>query len=155
MAGQALSRESIPDRLLAAKQEARDRYLVLEGPKIAIAFAAQPDPKYNVVGVGIGFKLVGGKPTACYSLRFYVEKKLPKQAIPKDLMLPSKVGRVDTDVIETGRFRAFAAAHPERTRLRPARPGASIGFQFTGDKADIVMAGTLEPWLRRTESGLC
>lgn len=138
-----LSRESIPSQLLAAKEEARSKYFALEVPEVVAAFAAHPNPRINLVGVGIGFKLVGGKPTARHSIRFYVERKLPKSAISQEFMLPSKVGAFATDVIETGRFRAFvAAAHLERKRLRPARPGASIGFQFSGNKAGYLMAGT-------------
>jgi hypothetical protein len=59
-------------------------------------------------------------------------------------MLPTKVGRFATDVIETGRFRTLTAAATgaERKRIRPAHPGASIGFQFTGTNAGFVMAGT-------------
>src|SRR5262249_22561439 len=47
-------------------------------------------------------------------------------------------------VIETGRFRAFLPGIPPgQKRLRPALPGCSIGFEFTGERAGDLMAGTL------------
>jgi hypothetical protein len=58
--------------------------------------------------------------------------------------LPDSVGGVVTDVIETGRFRAFLPRIPSsQKRLRPARPGCSIGFQFPDVQAGDLMAGTL------------
>jgi hypothetical protein len=51
---------------------------------------------------------------------------------------------VVTDVIEAGRFRAFLPGKPAgQRRLRPARPGCSIGFQFPDAQAGELMAGTL------------
>jgi hypothetical protein len=51
-------------------------------------------------------------------------------------MLPGKIKGLPTDVIETGRFRAFAGAAKERVRIRPARPGCSVGFAFSGKDAE-------------------
>jgi hypothetical protein len=77
-------------------------------------------------------------------VRFYVERKLAKGAIPSEFLLPSKVREFATDVIETGRFRALPAAlaNKERTRIRPAQPGCSVGFAFTGEHSGYLMAGT-------------
>jgi len=137
------SRKDIPAALMDAKKSAAGDFLSTKmQPEPLAAFAARPNPGHNVVGVGVGFKLTKGKATQRHSIRFYVERKLPKHAIPKEFMLPTRIGKVPTDVIETGAFRAFAAALPEQTRIRPAQPGCSIGFQFTGAKAGYVMAGT-------------
>jgi hypothetical protein len=142
MAKSELTRTSIPKSLLDAKNSAAAEFLSSDAGELATAFLARPNPKHNVVGVGLGRKIVKGKATAQHCVRFYVERKIPKEAIPKDFMLPEKVGGIPTDVIETGRFRAFAGAVKERSRTRPARPGCSIGFAFSGKDAGTVMAGT-------------
>lgn len=107
------------------------------------AFAASTRPEHNVVGVGIGPKTTRGKVTGTMAIRFYVEKKVAETAMPAEYVIPKTIGNVTTDVIETGRFYALKGPKPiAQTRLRPARPGCSVGFQFTGSKAGFVMAGT-------------
>src|SRR5262249_29142907 len=121
----------------------------------ASTYAVSARPQHNVVGVGLGTKITNGKPTRQPCVRFYVDRKLGQTAIPPEFVLPSAVNGVPTDVIETGRFVALPAANPlpaatplratipiQQKRLRPASPGCSIGFQFTGAKAGFVMAGT-------------
>lgn len=80
--------------------------------------------KRNVVGVGIGYKEVGGKRTDQLSLVVLVEKKVPEAELsPKDLVQKELDGVV-TDVKEVGKI----VAHKTRTeRWRPAPPGVSIG----------------------------
>jgi hypothetical protein len=134
------TRETIPDALLAARETALAEFFSAESAPVAMAFAARPHPQHNVVGIGIGRKVVKGRATAQHCVRFYVEKKLDEDAIPKQFLLPGRIGAETTDVIETGLFRAFAIA--ERKFLRPARPGCSVGFAFTGKDAAAVMAGT-------------
>jgi len=138
-----MTKASIPKSLLDAKNLAVERFLAPEADDGGIvAFAARPNPKHNVVGVGVGRKIVNGKLTKATCIRFYVEKKIAKGAIPKEFMLPEQVNGIEADVIEAGRFRAFAATPKEQTRIRPARPGCSVGFAFTGAEAGSVMAGT-------------
>ena len=101
-------------------------------------------PDHNVVGVGVGWKIKGGRSTRKHCVRIYVERKIAGHLIRPDHMLPKDIGGVVTDVIETGRFRAFLPRIPAgQKRLRPARPGCSIGFQFPGAQAGELMAGTL------------
>ncbi len=101
------------------------------------ALAASSAPEDNIVGIGIGQKVRDGKVVSTKAIRFYVEHKLPKRAVPKVHMVPSTIDGVPTDVVETGRL--FAQATPiAQTRLRPAKGGCSIGFQGVG----FVMAGT-------------
>jgi len=136
--------ERVHDQLLAAKRAASKEFLVAAppGPEL-VAFAASSEPRHNVVGVGIGRKIVKGKPTSKLCLRFYVERKFAKAAIPKELLLPASWQGSDTDVVETGRFYPQSAAVSlAQRRLRPARPGCSVGFQFSGAMARFVMAGT-------------
>jgi len=87
-------------------------------------------------------------------VRIYVERKMPGHLIRPDHMLPEEIGGVVTDVIEAGRFRAFLPRKPAgQKRLRPARPGCSIGFQFSDALAGELMAGTLGALV--TADGVC
>lgn len=107
------------------------------------ALAATSSPEENVVGIGLGQKLVKGKATSAMAVRIYVRRKLPNDAVATRHALPSKIDNVPTDVVEVGRLRAQPARIPkERQRARPARPGCSIGFAFEGAEEDYVMAGT-------------
>jgi hypothetical protein len=140
----AMSRAEVPEKLLSAKHEALTQLLspTTAPPRLA-AFAASSHPDHNVVGIGIGYKITNGKLTTQRCIRIYVDLKLAKTAMPKDFVLPPRFKGVLTDVVETGRFRPLPAVVPrERRRLRPARPGGSVGFQFTGNQAGFVMAGT-------------
>lgn len=93
----------------------------------------------HVVGVGIGYKVKGGQTLDILSVVVSVERKLPAaQLAPSDLIPPALDG-IPTDVIETGRFRAFQ--DPTR-RYRPASPGVSIGHP-------LVTAGTFGCVVRR------
>ena len=132
-----LSRTLIPDKLIKAKRSAM-RYFSPRGTRALTGAAAFSDPKHNVIGIGIGHKLVKGKPTGDHAIRFYVERKIDKKLIPRKYLLPKRIGNVGTDVIETGRF---VVLQPRRQkRMRPVRPGCSIGCQ---PKDGHLMAATL------------
>jgi hypothetical protein len=145
-----LTREEIPSALLEAKNRAVKDFLKAKAPapRADVAFIASARAEENVVGVGIGQKIVRGKPTAKTAIRFYVHRKIGRKALTEALLLPAEIGGVLTDVVETGRFRAFPAtavarkgAVPvEQRRARPARPGCSVGFQDPANR--FVMAGT-------------
>lgn len=77
----------------------------------------------NVSGVGIGRKVVGGKLTERFAIRIYVTKKVPKERLKKDALVPSEVEGVPTDVVQIGKLRRLAHTF----RARPARGGDSIG----------------------------
>lgn len=96
----------------------------------------------HVVGVGIGYKTKGGQVLDVLSVVVSVERKVPAaQLAPSDLIPPTLDG-IPTDVVETGRFRAFQ--DPTR-RYRPAPPGVSIGHP-------LVTAGTFGCVVRRGET---
>jgi len=144
MATKAMARTEIAEKLLRAKEEATTHLLrVTTPPPRFTAFTASSHPNHNVVGIGIGYKITHGKLTAQRCIRIYVDRKIAKTAMPKNCVLPPHIKGVPTDVVETGRFHPLPAVIPkERRRLRPAKPGCSIGFQFTGPQAGFVMAGT-------------
>ncbi len=96
----------------------------------------------NVVGVGVGFKESGGRPTDTEAIVVLVSRKVHPSRLSRADRVPKLLSEVKTDVIEVGDLRILPAADPEdipdleesdRTgRLRPARPGISIGhFQIT------------------------
>jgi hypothetical protein len=78
----------------------------------------------NVVAVGVGFKTVGGVRTDEVCVVVSVVSKLPLIQLPEAARVPSALGGVQTDVIETGQI--FALQDPTQ-KMRPARPGVSIG----------------------------
>jgi len=94
----------------------------------------------NVVAVGVGFKSVGGVQTNEPAVIVSVVKKLPSSQLVGLAMVPSLLGGVQTDVIETGKIVAF---QDPKQKMRPARPGVSIGhYQIT--------AGTLGCLVQRS-----
>jgi len=126
------------ESVVAAKATAVKALLPKAAPHAEFAaLTASTAPDQNVVGIGVGRKVTNGKVTSTVAIHVYVERKVPKKAVPKGDAIPSRINGVPTDVIETGRF--FAQATPvAQTRLRPAKGGCSIGFQGDG----FVMAGT-------------
>ena len=129
---------------MAAKRAAARRLLGQAEPPVRLGpLSASLDPRHNVVGVGAGGKITKGRLTGTPCIRLYVERKVERRAVPAGLLLPVTIEGFPTDVVETGRFVALPARLPvARRRLRPARPGCSMGFRFTGDRVDLVMAGT-------------
>jgi hypothetical protein len=135
-----------PGALSQAKRAAVERYLAAPVEiRRPLAYAYDPHPEINVVGVGIGLKLVEGRATDLRCVRFYVERKLPLPSIPEEMALPPTIAGVLTDVIETGLFRATLRVArgtlPATERMRPAGPGCSIGVRFKGRRG--LVAGTL------------
>jgi hypothetical protein len=96
--------------------------------------ASDPD---NVLGIGIGPKLVKGIVTDTLAARIYVRKKFPKENIPRKFLLPASVDQVPTDVIAVGAIRARqsparCSVKRQRFQARPAPAGISIGhFRVT------------------------
>ncbi len=64
--------------------------------------------KKNVVGVGVGKKVVGGEETDELCVTVFVKRKQPRQALKAEDIIPEKLGTVRTDVVETGEFAAHS-----------------------------------------------
>ena len=133
--------------LRAAKQSIAQRLMQPTRARPAAAFSSfaastSPAPESNLVGVGIGEKLSGGKHTGVMAVKFLVRIKYPDNQVPAEERLPTHVNGQPVDVEQVGTFRRFQPGpmpNPRR-RMRPARPGCSIGFRFPGDQ--FIMAGT-------------
>lgn len=54
----------------------------------------------NVIGVGVGHEIAGGKRTGRVAIRVYVRKKLPKDQLAPDTVLPDTLDGLPVDVIE-------------------------------------------------------
>ncbi|HAA89753.1 MAG: Uncharacterized protein XD63_0466 [Thermoanaerobacterales bacterium 50_218] len=77
----------------------------------------------NVIGVGIGYKKKGQRETDELAVIFFVEKKLPAEALRIDQLVPRRIAGVPTDVVEIGEVRFLGRTG----KVRPAPPGVSIG----------------------------
>ncbi len=88
----------------------------------------------NVTGVGVGYKVVNGKRTDIVSVRVYVSKKVSKQDLKKEDILPSSLDGILLDVIEVS-----PKAHSEFTsRHNPMLGGISIGNEVLGGSGTIT-----------------
>lgn len=93
----------------------------------------------NVVAVGVGRKVIQGRPTQDLAIVCSVTAKRPRETLFSADLIPAAVVGVPTDVIQTGPIFAFQS----RTgRFRPAPGGVSIGHSS-------VTAGTLGSLVRK------
>lgn len=91
----------------------------------------------NVVGVGVGLKIKGGEQTETPSVMVLVSQKMPTELVSRANTIPKTVDGKPTDVIEVGHLFAGGSqqlmetqdvdAQTLATRIRPARPGFSVG----------------------------
>jgi hypothetical protein len=100
-------------------------------------------PRANVVGVGLGYKITGGQASSTPSVMVLVSSKLPESLLDTKERVSKTVDSVPTDVLEVGHLLAGGEAAPAAplssidaqsltARVRPARPGYSVGhFKIT------------------------
>jgi hypothetical protein len=116
----------------------------------------------NVVGVGRGYKVTAGIRGSTECIVVLVKKKLPRGVLETQAMAPAEVHGVPTDVVEVGEIRFLEGGaegagdepvdtptwteRPRRgARIRPARPGVSIGhYQVTAGTLGAIV------WDRKT-----
>ena len=121
-------------RSLVRAQEAIEKRYLLE-PAAAVAAAASEGPAGlgNIVGAGIGEKLIDGMPTGQLAVKVLVKEKLSQHEISTEALVPESIDDVPTDVDPVG----DVTAQMFTARLRPAPGGVSIG------NCQRVLAGTL------------
>ena len=92
----------------------------------------------NVVGIGIGPKLVGNSIEAQEAVRIYVRVKIPRNEIGANELVPPSFGNLPTDVIEIGDVTAFPVTKTwdRQKKNRPTSCGVSVGHP-------LITAGTL------------
>lgn len=93
----------------------------------------------NVVGIGIGPKLVGNSIEAQEAVRIYVRVKIPRNEISANELVPSSFGNLPTDVIEIGDVTAFPVTKTW-DRQKKNRPLMSCGVSVGHPN---ITAGTL------------
>jgi hypothetical protein len=87
----------------------------------------------NVVGLGVGNKIVNGEPTGEPALMVLVTHRVPAELLPDSDKVPGQVAEMQTDVIAVGELQALARASMETSpqslarRIRPAEGGYSVG----------------------------
>lgn len=98
----------------------------------------------NVVGVGVGHKVIGMQRTEQPAIIVFVNKKEAPENLTREQLVPFKVNGLETDVIEIGDVRLL---DEERTKhVRPAQPGLSLGHYK-------VTAGTFGAVVRDRATG--
>lgn len=144
------------DDLRQAKKEWVARLLDTDDAASFSALTARsPAPENNVLGIGLGEKYAGDQPTGVLALKFLVVRKYPESELSKGEILPKSVDGLPVDVEEVGLLRRQQTAAPAapvalpnpRVRMRPARPGSSIGFlsplfRMAGTFGALVTDGT-------------
>src|SRR5437899_10332289 len=105
-----MNHEHIPPQLYSAKKEAATRFLTDSARAAYSTRAVSYQLDLNIVGVGIGKKIKGGKPTGTDAVRVYVNRKFPKAQIPQPQLVPPAIRGVPTEVVETGRRRPYTLA---------------------------------------------
>jgi hypothetical protein len=111
----------------------------------------------NVVGLGVGNKIVNGQPTGEPALMVLVTHKEPQEYLPDSAQVPGELAGLQTDTIAVGELQALGYASVDvapqtlTRRIRPAQGGYSVGhFQITAGTIatcvyDILPGGSTNP----------
>jgi hypothetical protein len=91
----------------------------------------------NVTGVGIGKKYVKGKPTNETCIVVFVTRKLTKEALKPQDIVPAEIEGVKTDVREAT-FKALTTPEEKQKKWRPAKGGVSIGHFCYDEKTRVL-----------------
>jgi len=89
----------------------------------------------NVTGVGVGFKVMGGKRTEEVCIRVYVSKKLPLKELRTEEVIPTEVEGIPVDIIEATFEIQSVADHQDR--CNPILGGISIGNLSLGGSGTL------------------
>ncbi len=113
--------------LLAAVRRLTEQYFRPVAGAQALRLAS-PLSRENVVGVGIGERYIGNRPTGELAIKVHVVAKVPASQLDARVLLPDRIGTIDVDVEAVGRIELRARTD----RARPAVGGISVGhFRIT------------------------
>jgi hypothetical protein len=141
--------------LIAAKNSLRDQFIVRVEKAVPEALALRKRrafssaPEVNLVGVGIGEKVVNRKRTGEMCVKVFVAKKYPKGKIDRSSSIPSAVEGIPTDIEAVGYPKKFEI--PNRQQHRQVPGGVSIGLDFNAvnysfaGTLGVIVAGRKEP----------
>jgi len=116
--------------------------------------------KKNVVGFSTQLhnKIVGGKEVPIRCIRVYVEKKVPKEQLSAEDLVPLEIDGIYTDVVEIGRIVAYKSKQEfdPKARIRPITAGISagnvkitantIGYFYQDKNGNRYMASNAHCW---------
>lgn len=107
-----------------------------------------PDPTDNVVGVGIGDKVVQARLSGELCVKIYVRKKYPGIEVPARNRIPDALDGIPTDVEEVGPIYAAqqSCSLNRRHSLQPAPCGVSVGhIRVTAGTIGVLLCDRSRP----------
>jgi hypothetical protein len=114
-------------------------YDLQQAKAMAVKFLLRPNR--NIVGVGMGKKMVQGAPTQQDCVRVYVVSKLCPNNVMPDSLVPLDFLGVPTDVIPVGRFGRTGRPQPREGTC--SQPGSYIRVKTTAPNVNQGQRGTL------------
>jgi hypothetical protein len=111
--------------------------LLRPDPTNRTAAARASDPACNVVGVGVGERYAGGRPTGVHAITILVRHKLPAVEVPAEHVLPASIDGCRTDVVESGGFGALCATTARMQIGDVVRPGVWVRAGLDGPHGTI------------------
>lgn len=96
----------------------------------------------NVIGIGIGPKIVGNSIEAQEAVRVYVRVKVPRNELEANEIVPQSFGSLPTDVIEVGDVTAFPITKTW-DRQKKNRPTTSCGISVGHPNITVGTLGCL------------
>jgi hypothetical protein len=92
-------------------------------------------------------------------IRIYVARKVPKEQLKPDEVIPEEVEGMCTDVVEVGKVRAHQQTYDPRGRFRPSPAGVStsrvdelaagtVGWYFIAEDGVLLVASNNHVWAR-------
>jgi len=105
-------------------------------------------------------KVIPGK----QCIRIYVVRKLPKEQLKPDEVVPEEIGGICTDVVEVGRVRAHQQVYDPKSRFRPSPAGVStsradevaagtVGWYFIAEDGVLLVASNNHVWAKENKGG--
>ncbi|OGO35246.1 MAG: hypothetical protein A2W35_11150 [Chloroflexi bacterium RBG_16_57_11] len=86
--------------------ESEGASLVQRASAVKRAYQAELLSKANVVGVGVGYRTIGGQRTDDISLVVMVTKKVPQTQLSPQDIVPDEIDGIPVDIQEVGIVRA-------------------------------------------------
>ena len=90
-----------------SQAEGDDASLIEQASAVKKAHQAELLSKANVVGVGIGYRTIGGQRTDDIALVVMVSKKVPSMELSPQDVLPNEIDGIPVDVQEVGTITAL------------------------------------------------
>lgn len=93
--------------MTAAGEPPDDMQAVERASEVREAYESELLTRANVIGVGVGYRHKGGRPTPDVALIVMVRKKVPRAELAPEDVIPSSIEGVPVDVREMGELDAF------------------------------------------------